>query len=213
MISVKDRDSLFDLAGGGKSRQLAFIEAEQMLVISTNDGWRPVQVSLSPLRDLRRAKAKFSITSEARRRQLLSERSGRKSASSDGAIIGGGSPNLLNDIMSESEQTRRNVDSAEDEDEDESEEDEGDDDDEDEEEEDEEDDETPKTSPSPSRTVKLNVQTRPTMISGGSSQIPSLSLVTEASKISKAEQVDGKLKVSSKIQKSLLAQIQSYAIN
>lgn len=211
MISVKDRDSLFDLAGGSKSRQLAFIEAEQMLVISTNDGWRPVQVSLSPLRDLRRAKAKFSITSEARRRQLLSEKSGRKSASSDGAIIGGGSPNLLNDIMSESEQTRRNVDSAEDEDEEESEEHEGDDDDEDEEEEDDEDDETPKTSPS--RTVKLNVQTRPTLISGGSSQIPSLSLVTEASKISKAEQVDGKLKVSSKIQKSLLAQIQSYAIN
>lgn len=102
MISVKDRDALFDLESSSlgpnpiagadanlrpnskqesqqtkqlQSRSLVFIEAEQMLVVGTNSGWQPIQL-LSPLRDFRKAIAKFSLNSKEQRRRLLMK--GRK---------------------------------------------------------------------------------------------------------------------------------------
>ena len=83
LISVKDRDGLFDLEPVGeplpatnrveleaKERRLVFVESEQMLVVGTSSGWRPVQL-LAPLRDFRKAIAKFSLNSPDQRRRLL----------------------------------------------------------------------------------------------------------------------------------------------
>lgn len=108
LISVKDRDGLFDLAaelspspsstplpspqstsspasesGITKSseensinkkqvekRKLVFIEAEQMLVLNTDSGWRPIQL-LAPLRDFRKTITKFSLNSPEERQKLL----------------------------------------------------------------------------------------------------------------------------------------------
>ena len=109
LISVKDRDSLFDLgpvtsqqpqqqqgadftpkvvgksldhnglalSENNKQQQqepsgarLAFIESEQMLVVETSLGWRPVPM-LAPLKDFRKTIAKFSLNSAEDRRRLL----------------------------------------------------------------------------------------------------------------------------------------------
>lgn len=103
MISVKDRDELFDLASQSgqlsksslqsstlptvptstdvnsnsinklqveKQRQLVFVESEQMLVVNTDSGWRPIQL-LAPLRDFRKTIAKFSLNSPDERRKLM----------------------------------------------------------------------------------------------------------------------------------------------
>lgn len=93
LISVKDRDALFDLvdfeqndlaegrpqqqsspdAGSpaAKSRpRLAYVESEQMLVVATMTGWRPVPLA-APLRDFRKTVAKFRLNKEEDRRRLL----------------------------------------------------------------------------------------------------------------------------------------------
>lgn len=50
--------------------RLVFVESEQMLVVDTISGWRPVQM-LAPLRDFRKTIAKFSLTNQEDRRRLL----------------------------------------------------------------------------------------------------------------------------------------------
>lgn len=116
LISVKDRDSLFDLssslqmtttttpttsfaqqqqaanenkqkAGNNNNvaeRRLVFIEAEQMLVLNTDLGWRPVQL-LPALRDFRKAIAKYSLSSAEDRRRLV-QFSGGSSEVTDNSI-------------------------------------------------------------------------------------------------------------------------------
>lgn len=78
---MKDRDALFDLNQQNSSQttnnnllssaQLVFVEAEQMVVVRTDFGWRPLQL-LPTLIDFRKTIAKFSISTEDQRRQLMS---------------------------------------------------------------------------------------------------------------------------------------------
>ena len=96
LISVRDRGQLFDLAPPAQlelepsapvaleasraneatglelasERRLAFVEQEQLLVLETSSGWRPVQL-LAPLRDFRQSIAKFSVQTAADRRRLI----------------------------------------------------------------------------------------------------------------------------------------------
>lgn len=87
---MRDRDALFDLPNQPEkmsavvaadsvtteataaelatskplARQLVFVESEQMLVVGTQDGWRPMPL-LAPLRDFRKTVAKFTLTKGA----------------------------------------------------------------------------------------------------------------------------------------------------
>lgn len=53
-----------------EKRKLVFVEAEQMLFVNTDSGWRPIQL-LAPIRDFRKTITKFNLNSSEERQKLL----------------------------------------------------------------------------------------------------------------------------------------------